>query len=240
MGLSHSYPTKFSDWENAYLSGNGKMGIVVFGSPLDETVIFGDRGFNLAKTRDRSFAQVSPADINAIRNDCAAGNFEEANRLAVTSSEWRDGGEGNRHPGFKMSIIIPESGQINNYSRICNFRTGEIIVKWTDSRGEWERNSFVSRKNNVIVQYITAPTKQKLNCSIQLGIDPGMNFPSEMSFSNESDNNYLVIHAHYPPGTGDAGYEGVVRVVVLGGSKSINGSVPEYFGRNIGGNAYTD
>jgi alpha-L-fucosidase 2 len=225
MGLSHSYPTKFSDWENAYLSGNGKMGIIVFGNPLNETVIFADRGFNMAKTRDRFFAQVSATDINAIRNDCAAGNFEEANRLAVTSSEWRDGGEGNRHPGFKMSIMIPESGTISDYSRTCNFRTGEIIVKWTDSRGDWERKSFVSRKNNVIVQYITAPTKQKLNCSIQLGIDPEMNFPTGMSFSNESDTNYLVIHAHYPPGTGDAGYEGVVRVIVSGGSKSINGSV---------------
>jgi hypothetical protein len=225
MGLSHSYPVKFSDWENAYLSGNGKMGIIVFGNPLNETIIFNDRGFNMAKTRERSFAQVSAADINAIRNNCAAGNFEEANRLAVTSAQWHDGGEGNRHPGFKMSITIPEAGTISNYSRICNYRTGEIIVKWTDSRGDWERKSFVSRKNNVIVQYLTAPTRGKLTCSIQLGIDPGMNFPSDMSFSNESDSNYLVIHAHYPPGTGDAGYEGVVRVAVLGGSKSINGSL---------------
>ena len=88
----HSYPVKFSDWENAYLSGNGKMGIIVFGNPLNETVIFNDRGFNMAKTRERSFAQVSAADINAIRNSCAAGNFEEANRLAVTSvsmARWR-------------------------------------------------------------------------------------------------------------------------------------------------------
>jgi len=225
IGLSRSYPVKFSDWENAYFSGNGEMGIIVFGNPLNETVIFNDRGFNMAKTGDRSFAQVSSADVNAIRNDCADGKFEEANRLAVTSSEWHDGGEGNRHPGFKMSITIPEAGTISNYSRICNFRTGEIIVKWTDSKGDWVRKSFVSRKNNVIVQYLTAPTNGKLTCSIQLGTDQGMNFPTGMSFSNEADSNCLVIHAHYPPGTGDAGYEGVVRVVVSGGSKSINGSV---------------
>src|SRR5277367_325008 len=59
MGFSRTYPTNYSDWANAFLAGNGKMGIMVFGDPLNETIIFNDRGFNMAKTGDRSFAQVS-------------------------------------------------------------------------------------------------------------------------------------------------------------------------------------
>lgn len=53
----------------------------------------------------------------------------------------------------------------------------------------------------------------------------GNTFSTRYEFLNESDSCYLVIHAHYPPGANDAGYEGVVRVVVIGGTKSMNGSV---------------
>lgn len=224
-GFSYSYPVSFSDWANAYLAGNGKMGIMVFGNPLNETIIYNDRGFNLAKTNDRSFSQVKDSDISAIRNYCAIGNFEAANRLAVESSVWSNGGEGNRHPGFKMMISIPQNGATTDYSRTCNYRTGEITVKWADNRGRWERRSFVSRKDNVIVQYLSAPTHGTITCSIQLCIDSGMNFPSGMTFANESTTDNLVLRAHYPLNTNGAGYEGVVRVVVSGGTKTIKGNI---------------
>jgi len=48
IGFSDIYPVRFSDWGNAFPAGNGKMGILVFGNPLNETVIFNDRNFFLA------------------------------------------------------------------------------------------------------------------------------------------------------------------------------------------------
>jgi len=225
MGLSYSFPTTFGDWANAYLAGNGKMGIMVFGNPLNETIIYNNRNFNLAKTNDRSFSEVSPEDIASIKSNCAEGNFEAANKLAVKSSNWKSGGEGSRHPGFEMLISIPQNGPVTNYSRICNFKTGEIIVKWNDNRGNWERKSFVSRKDNVVVQYLTAPTKGTISCSVQLAIDPGMNFPKDMVFTNASNTNYLNMRVNYPKNTNGAGYEGVVRIITSGGTKSIEGNV---------------
>jgi alpha-L-fucosidase 2 len=225
MGFSRTYPTNFSDWANAFLAGNGKMGIMVFGDPLNETVIFNDRGFNMAKTRDRSFAQVSAADLAAIKSDCAAGNFAAANKLAVSSAHYQGGGEGNRHPGFAMLISIPPGGAISDYARTCNFRTGEITVHWTDDRGRWERKAFVSRKDNVIVQYLTVPAGRTLSCSIQLAAGLNMRFPRDMTFTNESDTNYLNLRAKYPGNTGGAGYEGVTRVITAGGMESMDGDV---------------
>lgn len=224
-GISNTYPNNYSDWPNAFLAGNGKMGIMVFGNPLNETVIYNDRKFNLAKTKDRSFAQVSLGDILKIKTLCAEGNFAEANKLAVTSAHYSCGSEGNKHPGYEMLITIPSAGSVSYYSRICNFRTGEIAVKWTDNRGNWERKAFVSRKDNVIIQYLTAPSKGKLNCQIQLAIDPKMLFPKGMNFTNISNTAYLNMRVKYPSNTNGAGYEGVTRVAVLGGSKSIEGNV---------------
>jgi alpha-L-fucosidase 2 len=225
MGLSYTYPTNFTDWANAFLAGNGRMGIMVFGNPLNETVIYNDRGFNMAKTENRSFAQVSAADLATIKSNCAAGNFEEANKLAASSAHYHGGGEGNRHPGYEMLITIPPHGAISNYSRTCDFRTGVITVKWKDDRGDWERKSFVSRKDDVVVQYLTAPLRGTITCSIQLTTDPQMLFPRDMRFMNPSDTNYLNIRAKYPGNTGGAGYEGVTRVIVCGGTKSMNGDV---------------
>ncbi|HVU27580.1 MAG TPA: glycoside hydrolase N-terminal domain-containing protein [Verrucomicrobiae bacterium] len=228
IGFSYTYPTNYSDWEDAFLAGNGKMGIMVFGNPLNDTIIYNDRGFNLAANTNsltRSFAQVSEADLMAIKSNCAAGNFAAANKLAVTSAHYQGGGDGSRHPGYEMLIAIPPAGTISNYSRICNFRTGEIIVKWADQRGNWERRAFVSKKDNIIVQYLTAPSKGLLDCSIRLDTDPGMNFwvAGNMSFTNISDMNYLNMRVKYPPNTGTAGYEGVTRVLVKGGTASMNG-----------------
>jgi len=127
---------------------------------LNETVIYNDRGFNMAAGTDapvRSFAQVSASDLAAIKGDCAAGKFAEANRLAVSSAQYHRGGEGKRHPGYEMLISIPPSGKVGDYSRVCDFRSGEISVKWSDDRGRWTRRAFVSRKDDVIVSTSRLP-----------------------------------------------------------------------------------
>ncbi len=228
IGLSYEFPKTYKDWANGFLAGNGKMGIIVFGNPLDETVIFDDRKFYMAvidSLRDRSFNQVSEADLKLIRDYCTNENWKAANDLANRVHGWKNGGEGSKHPGFEMKINIPESGHISNYSRVCDYRTGEIIVKWTDNRGKWERRSFVSRKDNVVVQYLKAPSGAKLNCTIQLTTDEGMHFPADMKFTNASNSGFLNLRVNYPVNTNGAGYEGVARVVVDGGKKSINGNI---------------
>lgn len=228
MGISYSYPTNYGDWPEAFLAGNGEMGIMVFGNPLNDTIIYNDRGFNMAANTNspiRTFAQVSVVDEMTIRSNCAAGNFAAADHLAVDSAHYHDGGEGNRHPGYDMRISIPQDGDVRNYSRTCNFRTGVISVNWTDNRGDWTRKSFVSRKDDVTVQYLTAPSGGKLTCSIQLTTNRKMSLPSSMRFSSLAGTDFLNLRAKYPPETGDAGYEGVTRVIVSGGIESVNGGV---------------
>jgi hypothetical protein len=224
IGFSHTYPTEYQDWQNAFLSGNGKMGVMVFGNPLDETVIFNDRHFNLATGTERSFAQVGAGDLAKIKDLCAGGKFAEANKLATDTAQYKGGGEGSRHPGYGMFIHIPENGTVSDYTRICNFRTGEVIVKWTDRRGQWERKSFVSRKDNVIVQYLPAPANGKLSCDIQLDLRPEMGLPKSTSFTRDANHDFLNIRVKYKPEL-SVGYEGVTRVVVSGGGANAENGI---------------
>ena len=223
--LLYSYPYKYSDWADGLFAGNGKMGVIVFGNPLEETVIYNDRKLFMAASNERSFNKVSASDLEKIRKYCAEENWKAANDLANEVHGWKNGGEGNKHPGYEMLISIPEDGIITNYSRECNFRTGEIIVKWKDNRGYWERRTFVSRKDNVIVQYLTAPSNSKLNCSIKLTTDEGMHLNSRMTFTNISDEEFLNLRINYPQNTNGQGYEGVTRIITSGGKKSVDGDV---------------
>ena len=223
-GFLYDYPTEYKDWANGLFGGNGKMGVIVFGNPLNETVIYNDRKFFMAASHERTFNRVSAENLKKIRDYCAEEKWKEANDLANETHGWKNGGEGNKHPGYEMLINIPEDGTISDYLREVNFRTGEIVVKWVDNRGNWERKTFVSRKDNVIVQYLTAPSKGKLNCSIVLDTNEKMHLDGTTT-ANHSDVDFLNIRIKYAPNTNGAGYEGATKVILSGGTKSIENGV---------------
>lgn len=215
---SNRFPTTYTKWQEALLAGNGKMGIMVFGNPLHETVVFTDRSFNFPGAKPRTFAEVPRDTLDLIKKYCATGKFKEANDLAVRTSHWRDGGEGGRHPGFALKIDMDASGEIKDYSRISNYETGEITVRWSDARGEWERRSFVSRDANVSVFELQAPSAGKLNCAVSLQMPAEMNFPKGMKMNCLHAEDYLNIRVNYAPPMDAEGYEGGIRVKQSGGS----------------------
>lgn len=215
---SNRFPTTYTKWQEALLAGNGKMGIMVFGNPLHETVVFTDRSFNFPGAKPRTFAEVPRDTLDLIKKYCATGKFKEANDLAVRTSHWHDGGEGGRHPGFALKIDMDASGEIKDYSRISNYETGEITVRWSDVRGEWERRSFVSRDANISVFELQAPSAGKLNCAFSLQMPAEMNFPKGMKMNCLHAKDYLNIRVNYAPPMDTEGYEGGIRVKQSGGS----------------------
>ena len=109
-------------------------------------------------------------------------------------------------------------GEIKDYRRISNYETGEIIVRWSDDRGEWERRSFVSRDANVSVFELQAPASGGLSCAVSLQMLEEMNFPKGMRVNNLHAKDYLNIRVNYVPPMDAEGYEGGIRVKQSGGS----------------------
>ncbi|MCL2487807.1 MAG: glycoside hydrolase N-terminal domain-containing protein [Oscillospiraceae bacterium] len=228
MGISTTYPTQYRDWVHGLFGGNGIMGCIVLGNPLKDIVVYNHRQFNIAATRERTFNTMSKDSLDLIRNACVAENWKAANDEA-NKHGWQNGGEGDKHPGYDMEIIMTEDGDVEDFLRTCDYATGEISVTWNDNRGKFERNTFVSRTDNVIVQQLKAPDGGSLTCDIKLGIQGSvgdknnrnsMNFPSGMVFTNNSNEDFLNMRVMYPnpAATGSAGYEGVTRVIPKGGS----------------------
>ena len=219
MGLSTTYPTQYGQWAEALLSGNGKTGIMVFGNPCHETIVFNDRRFNFPSRHPRSFRSVPADTLALIQRLCAEGRFKEANHLAATAPQWKDGGEGGRHPGFQLRIDLPEGGTPSGYLRYCDYSTGVVGVKWSDTRGEWLREAFVSRPDNVAAIRLKAPKGSKLDCAVSLSLDQAMNFPQGTSSKTTHGDGFLGIETTYPDTT--LAFGGGVRAVLRDGEQHV-------------------
>lgn len=226
---STTYPTAYGDWENGLLAGNGKQGVIVFGNPRNDTVVFDDKDFFMARTEahpHRTFNTVSQDNIDKIRDELISGQYQQANQLAADVQGYQGGGEGSKHPGYKMTIAMPDAGPIGNYVRSTDYSAGVVKVNWTDNKGSWERDSFVSRVDGATVQYQAAPAGQKETMALGLSIDPGMNLLNKgVTYTDNSTTDYLNLRAKYPSGSYNAGYEGVTRIVTDGTKSISNGQV---------------
>ncbi|EFG64297.1 F5/8 type C domain-containing protein [Streptomyces sp. SPB074] len=223
---STTYPTSYGDWQNGLLAGNGKQGVIVFGDPRNETVVFDDKDFFMARTEarpHRTFNTVGTGDLNRIRDGLIAGDYRGANQLAADVQGYQGGGEGSKHPGYKMSLQLPESGPVRDYVRSTDYSNGVVKVNWTDDKGKWERDSFVSRTDGVTVQQLPAPAGQKLDVTLGLSIDPGMHLLTKgVTYTSNTSADFLNLRAKYPAGSYNAGYEGVTRIVT-DGQKTVTG-----------------
>jgi hypothetical protein len=67
-----------------------------------------------------------------------------------------------------MKLDLPKSASVSNYLRTVNFENSEIKVIWTDEYGDWIRQTFTSRPDNVVVQWLTAPEGKTMNVRISI------------------------------------------------------------------------
>ena len=171
VATSNTYPQTYSDWANGLLAGNGKQGIIVFGTRATRPSCSTTSG---SSWRGRRPARTAPSTPSArttstrIRDQLIAGQYQQANQLAADVQGYQGGGEGSKHPGFKMTMQMPDAGTVRNYVRSTDYANGVVSVNWTDDKGNWQRDSFVSRTDGVTVQYLPAPSGQRLNVTLGL------------------------------------------------------------------------
>ncbi|WP_425246365.1 glycosyl hydrolase family 95 catalytic domain-containing protein [Streptomyces sp. NEAU-NA10] len=212
-------------WEDAFLSGNGEVGIMVFGHPHRERIVHNHHRYVLP---NGSLGMRPPAvadRLEHVRDLILAGEREQAQR------EFSDGRAmawtQPFHPGHVLHLDGPaDESPLHDYRRVTDFTTGEVRVTWSDGERDWARRAFVSRTDAVAVVEITGP---RLALSIRLsGELPGR--PSEVTLSASAHTAgdgeaSLAIVGVYPPGAGAAGFAGVSRVVISGGRITVEGDV---------------
>jgi alpha-L-fucosidase 2 len=220
------------------LSGNGAMNIELMGDPYSEQILFHHESLLMPWKRPLEAAKI--ADIfPQVRQMVLDGKTREAMDLAV---QHMNGGpiEQNTEPhrtipAFLMQLDLPKTASVKNYLRTVNFENGEIKVAWTDERGDWLRQTFASRPDNVVVQWLTAPKGQSVNVRVTLHKSAEWNMTSGVSWGNRPARGIskgpeagdvqqdlsaqcLIYKCRLDPSVDNSGYAGVTRVVRSGGA----------------------
>ena len=233
------------------ISGNGKMYVEVYGDPFSEQIIFHHERL-IAPWKDVPLEAPKIASVlPQVRQLILNGEYRKANELALaTASEGPTKPETanlSEHPAYDMRIETAGQHAVHDYLRTIDFESGEVKVRWADDAGVWERRTFVSRPDNVVVQQLTAPTgagidaKLTLDTSGVLGgprraqpprvFSPRAGMPqplknpgaTEMEFKQNLDPTHLVLQGHYVVDHGDPGYASVTKLATDGGSVTVDG-----------------
>jgi len=178
-------------WEEGLICGNGTIGVNILSRPLDETIIF---------SHERLFLPQGPPTVPPdnshllfeIRNLIDKGLYKQATEYAAIIS----GQEGFMYPdpfvpAFDLTLKMDPDLEVNDYMRSVDFQTGEATVHWSDSRGVFERNMFVSRADGLAVLLITGP---KGALDFKLEINPRK--PSDKLDARTISRSYQVFESH--------------------------------------------
>ncbi|MGC9542521.1 glycosyl hydrolase family 95 catalytic domain-containing protein [Streptomyces sp. UG1] len=201
-------PAPAARWEDAFLSGNGRHGIMVFGDPNVDRVIVNHhtlvRPGGDAHTRPPALA----AGLPHLQDRLLAGD--------VTAAEGFTDGRGLQwvqpfHPAFEIRLRRPDGEAPGDYRREVDFATGVITTR----RGGLLSEAFVSRADDVIVHRVTEPG---LTTDVILDHQlPGA--PYDLAVGHGAlrtpDGALLNLRVRYPGS--DRSYTGVTLALVTGG-----------------------
>ncbi len=225
-------------WENALVSGNGKYGALVFGNPVNETIILNHARLYMPVNMPLQPVNTG-AHLQEIREMISAGLYRQAAEHVVEISK-AQGYEEKRWtdpyiPAFNIRVRMFPGGAVNHYSRSVDFSTGVVSVNWSDSSGSFSRRLFVSRADDAVILSIKGDKRGSVNCSLKLATQPPEGtggWSPEKMFRNGidirtagADQNWLTYRSSFKKKWQGSleGYEGVSRVVLKGGQTKTNG-----------------
>ncbi|MBV1940659.1 glycoside hydrolase family 95 protein [Streptomyces sp. BV286] len=204
-------PRPAARWEDAFLSGNGRHGALVFGDPGDDRVIATHHTLVRPNGGERARPPELAAELPALQDRLLAGDRAAAEDFTDGRPlQWVQP----FHPAFQVRLRRPSDGE-RGYRRSVDFTTG---VADSVCAG-WRSRVFVSRADDVIVQYVTSP-----GLTLDIALDhrlPGA--PGGLGVSEGTvltpEGAVLTLRARYPGS--DRAYTGVTLAVVTGGRTTL-------------------
>ncbi|GAA3779454.1 glycoside hydrolase N-terminal domain-containing protein [Streptomyces phyllanthi] len=213
-------PRPAARWEDAFLSGNGRHGAMVFGDPHDDRVIVTHHTLVRPNGSERARPPRLAAELPALQDRLLAGDVTAAERFTDGRElQWVQP----FHPAFQVRLRRP-ADDTHGYRRSVDFTTG---VAGAQCAG-WSSHVFVSRADDVIVQYVTSPGLTSAPSSLGLTLDIALDHrlpgaPDGLAVGHGAvltpEGALLTLRAAYPGS--DRAYTGVTLLVVTGGRTSL-------------------
>jgi hypothetical protein len=224
------------------ITGNGAMHLELMGDPYSEQILFHHESLLMPWKRPVEAPKIAEV-FPQIRQLILDGKHTDAVSLAnqhLNEGPFKANTEPHRKiPAFLMQLDLAKTASVKNYLRTVNFETSEANVHWSDERGDWARQTFASRPDNIIVQRLTAPAGQTVSVRISLQKSAEWSMTSGTSWGSRSPrgetkgpetsealyqftSERLIYKCRLDPSVDNSGYAGVTRVVREGGSARID------------------
>ena len=211
-------PHPAARWEDGYLSGNGRHGALVFGDPADDRVVVTHHTLVRPNGGEHARPPQLADQLAALQDRLLAGD-------TTAAESFTDGRELQWvqpfHPAFQVRLRAgAPAGEARDYRRSVDFGSGVTEAACAG----WRSRVFVSRADDVIVQYVTGDTDGP-GLTLDIGLDhrlPGA--PAELgvgqSVVRTPEGALLTLRARYPDS--DRAYTGVTLVVSTGGVTTLS------------------
>ncbi|MFD3501762.1 glycoside hydrolase N-terminal domain-containing protein [Streptomyces sp. NPDC058678] len=203
-------PRPAARWEDAFLSGNGRHGAMLFGDPNDERVVVTHHTLVRPNGAEHARPPELAGQLTALQDRLLAGE-------AAAAETFTDGRDLQWvqpfHPAFQVRLHRTTEGEPRAYRRSVDFTTGVATAECAD----WSSRVFVSRADDVIVQHVRTTD---LTVSLDHRL-PGA--PHDLAVGHGAvltpDGALLTLRARYPGS--DRAYTGVTLVAVTGGRTTL-------------------
>lgn len=207
-------------WDEGLAAGNGIMGAMLYGGPVEETILVNHCKLWLPAGSREVLPNAGDA-LPEMRRLIGESGYRAGQQYFLQKA--RESGWGGQlvwtdafHPGFFLKISQPQDGAITNYARVEDFATGEVWAQWRTPQGGFARRLFVSKTDNTIVATTTGPNGK---VSLKLVMDKVENNLIDSTVTHTDG--WITCHNVYVKGKG--GYDGVVRVINDGGTQTCDG-----------------
>ena len=203
-------PHPAARWEDAFLSGNGRHGALVFGDPHAERVVVTHHTLVRPNGRDPRPPRLA-GDLRGLQDRLLAGDTTAAEDFTDGRPlQWVQP----FHPAFQVRLARPEDGG-HDYRRDVDFTTGVVSTACAG----WTSRVFVSRADDVIVQHLTGP-----GLTLDIDLDPRLpGAPARLGVGHGAvltpEGALLSLRARYPDS--DKACTGVTQVTVTGGTTTL-------------------
>jgi hypothetical protein len=196
-------------WEDAFLTGNGRHGALVFGDPHDEGVVVTHHTLVRPNGSEHARPPELADGLRSLQDRLLAGEFTAAESYTDHRPlQWVQP----FHPAFRTTVRrtpSPEPLRDGGHRRSVDFTTGETVATRAGAVGR----VFVSRADDVIVHQVTG-------LDLDIALDhrlPGV--PARLAVGQSAVRTatgaLLTLRARYPDS--DRAYTGVTLVVTDGG-----------------------
>ncbi|WP_242204731.1 glycoside hydrolase family 95 protein [Aestuariivivens insulae] len=185
--LWYGQPAK--NWNEALPLGNGKLGVMVFGNPINERIQLNDDSMWPADSKDWDAPEGNKDDLNAIRNLLFEGKNDKADSLFVAKFSRKK--VVRSHQTLGDLFIDFEHQNITGYRRELDISKAIANVSYKADNQLVEEKIFVSHPNNVIAIQLTSQNNAGLNAKLRLSRPEDDGHPTAKTFTTED--NLLVM-----------------------------------------------